>query len=352
MRSLKVRSTLPFPRPSARGSRVRSRVSWHRPRQHFRRSWHGFTLVELLVVIAIIGILIALLLPAVQAAREAARRMQCSNNLKQIGLALHNYASPHRGTFPPAVGLQTFSGLLSGQGTHGLFVFILPYLEQTSLFDRIDYDAPVTDYFTSPPSELPYTVIHTYLCPSYRGQTVYRTNSNDWKNGAISMYQGVGGALESGAVPAYTTAADGEANGDMPRNGIFGWDFACGMNAITDGLSQTLALGEFLHADDDPRSYDREPPGSVRPWIFGGNWVGPRGSYTFKVVDQWPINQDVERVMGGVPFNHLPFGSEHPGGAQFCLGDGSVRFLPEDVDRTAYRAMATRNGKEILDFPE
>lgn len=286
----------------------------------------GFTLVELLVVIAIIGMLIALLLPAVQSARESARRTTCTNNLKQMGLAIHNYLSSNRECFPPGS---------PGPGKPGFFVYILPYIEQGTTLKNID----LTQKNQEKSIERA-TLMNLYLCPSYRGILVVKNNPTSYMNGALSTYQGVGGAIMKKGEKLTKSSY-----GNLPDNGIFGYQFVRRVKDVTDGLSHTLAVGEFVHHDRDPKSPYSSFPGNVRPWILGTN--DSTGSYTFKVVEQ-PVNARVDRVANGVPFNHLPMGSDHSSGANFLLADGSVRFITEAIDFQTYRGLATVNGKESL----
>jgi len=303
----------------------------------------AFTLVELLVVIAIIGILIALLLPAVQAAREAARRIQCTNNLKQMGLAMHNYLTSNPEYFPPGA---------NGHYKHGLFSYLLPYMEQQPVFDGLDR-SPDHDTHFDPHR---YTEIEIYICPSYPGPHVIENNPiYDWMNGALVTYQGVGGRLADINGTAYPTDPCSEY-GETPRNGIFCWEDPLGTNkarpcklaAITDGLSNTLALGEFVHKDKGSGDFNAWP-GNVRPWIYGGDYSC--GNYTTKVIVH-PINAPVDRTDDTVGYNHLPMGSYHPGGCNFLLGDGSVRFLPETLNRETYMALASIDGGESEQMPD
>ncbi len=291
----------------------------------------GFTLVELLVVIAIIGILIALLLPAVQAAREAARRAQCTNHLKQMGLAIHNHMGEYSQRFPIGV---------AGPGRHGLFTFLLPYLEYQNLFDRIDLDANPSS------SEELYTPIAEYFCPSYPGSQVVRNMPShlSYMNGALTTYQGVCGAIKEGVELVESTGGFG----DMPRNGAFGWMEKRRAEDFFDGLSKTLVIGEFVHQDRSGSYHG--PPGNVRGWIRSNNGSGG-GSYAFKVAEH-PINATVDRANEGVPYNHLPMGSHHPGGANFLFGDGSVHFVPENIEFEVYRGLCTIDGEENASLPE
>lgn len=295
----------------------------------------GFTLVELLVVIAIIGILIALLLPAIQAAREAARRMSCGNNMRQIGLGSHNYLSAH-GVFP--IGIQG----IGDDWSYGLFRSLLPYLEGGNLVDSASLSSLPT---SSPALHAP---ISTYLCPSWP----YGADFTDCRYpGAVCTYQGVGGSLVVGGQPIDSSQYFTASHGVIPKsNGVFGWGDARRPRDISDGLSNTLMFGEFTHLDSDENSEYSKPPGNVRPWILGGSdSAGSRGAaYVFKVIVMSGINEEVARTGVGVFFNHLPFTSHHSGGANFVKSDGSTAFINEEIDMDSYRAMATCNAGEII----
>ncbi len=288
--------------------------------RHFVRT-AGFTLVELLVVIAIIAILVGLLLPAVQQAREAARRMQCSNNLKQMGLAVHNYMTSNRDMFPYGC---------RGNGKHGLFTHMLPYLEQKALYDTFDLNG-LTE--TAPNRNV---VIPMYFCPSYPFPKVC-TVGYDYMKGALTTYQGVNGTLRTStqAKTASTTY------GDVPKNGIFDYGEQRSISDCRDGLSNTLAIGEMTHRDKTG-DYS-QGGGNVRPWILGDN--ATVGLYATKVI-QYPINAKVIRDTDGVLFNHLPMSSYHAGGSDFLVADGSVRFLTESINFETYRSLATCNEGE------
>lgn len=293
----------------------------------------AFTLVELLVVIAIIGILIAMLLPAVQAAREAARRMSCSNNLKQMGVAIHNYASASSDRLPYGNVSATQNGNVL-YGRHALFTSLLPYLEMEGIYDVCD---PKGNSYISP---MRYEVISAYICPSYAGPSVLESGTSpagvSMQEAAFTTYQGIGGAIGS-------TVA-------MP-NGIFRWQEQVTLSDVTDGTSNTFMIGEFVHRDWDPVALFSTYPGSVRGWVLGDGYddayvYAPRASYVFKVIEH-PVNYRCNRLADSIRFNHLPMGSEHPGGAQFTLTDGSVHFISEDVELETLQNMATVSGGEV-----
>jgi prepilin-type N-terminal cleavage/methylation domain-containing protein/prepilin-type processing-associated H-X9-DG protein len=302
----------------------------------FDRRRPGFTLVELLVVIAIIGILIALLLPAVQAAREAARRIQCMNNLKQLGLALQNYHNTEQ-YFPPAA--TKFKSNVP-YGLTSYLVYILPYIEQGA-----------TDAFLAGPDELDPSVgqeipMPMFLCPSFAPEM------EESLYGPGTDYLAVMGAKNSGcpSPPGHLYEVLGNLyaggqrfcqRGGHATTGIM-HEEPCRIRDVTDGTSHTLLLGE-------------------RAWDFG--WI--RSSWTLGMSNGryriytglnvlYPLHSnrsehDPDPVTRGTALSDdLPFGSEHPGGAQFVLADGSVQFINEEIDLDVYRAMATKDCGEVV----
>ncbi|QDU53906.1 DUF1559 domain-containing protein [Aeoliella mucimassa] len=297
----------------------------------------AFTLVELLVVIAIIGILVALLLPAVQAARESARRAQCTNKLKQLGLAVQGYISSHSGELPPGS---------PGQGKHGTFTYLLPYLEQQAIFDQIDLERVTYRSYSDP---MRMEIVPALICPNYPEEPILRRPGSPNTEGALSTYQGTGGAFvvsrqERDASPRF---------GDLPLNGVFRWgEHKRKLREVVDGTSNTLLFGEFVHVDRLPGLYS-ELPGNLRPWMAIPALSSPddKVSYQFKVAAYAP-NTPVDREADETPFNHLPFTSLHVGGTNFALLDGSVQFVIDDIDLDAFIAGCTIDGEEILSLGE
>ncbi|EAQ81317.1 DUF1559 domain-containing protein [Blastopirellula marina] len=290
-----------------------------------RRKLLGFTLVELLVVIAIIGVLIALLLPAVQQAREAARRMQCSNQLKQIGLAMHNYHDTF-GKFPAGA-------MHIGNGLPWL-VKILPFIEQGALYEQFNMKATGWSQNNSAGTNS----VETYFCPSFDERAAQYADP-----GVLTThYYGVAG-------PKGTNAANGAAYrydenptdepdfyGGYALQGVLGLYEKMGQigfRDITDGTSNTLMVGEISWKGVETH---------YRPWYRGGNGGIVRSATGgFKNIDAG-INVPIGQWMS------TSFGSNHPGGALFVSCDGSVSFYSETIDIATYKAAASRDGGEVL----
>ena len=302
----------------------------------------GFTLVELLVVIAIIGILVGLLLPAVQAAREAARRMQCSNNLKQIGLAMHNYESTMK-CFP-AANIVRVGSPMRGDG-FTWHARILPYLEQNALYDRI---APLmgTDVGNQDSAEQVFagktTRLPMYQCPSHPSGV-----SNPSKNGyQLSTYNAVCGNTTFND-DQLDEATDVGYNG----NGMFYMNSRTRFGDIPDGSSNTYMVAEVQDELKGAPNSNRMP-GSDRRYIFSGdsdnNPPTDVSEYLIGMETDDPINVNQRDADGYFNNDGEYAGSFHTGGAHFALGDGSIRFISQNINLTAYRAMSTRNGGEVI----
>ena len=309
----------------------------------------AFTLVELLVVIAIIGILIALLLPAVQAAREAARRMQCSGNMKQTALALHNYASAV-GTFPP--GGITEGPCCSAKSGTNWAICILPYIEQQDLFDRYDQDAFNEDDINAPVRE---TRVSVYTCPSdLETDTLVEPDSHLMTGGmpifyARGSYRACCGRSD-GASAWWDVVQPTQQGSKFPLPPSWRGAFcAVGYNNykevafrdISDGTSTTLMLGE--HATTNP-------VGRRTVWARS---FGPYNKSEV-VADSRTLIGDVQTCydLGGSWTCERMWGSFHPGGLQFAMCDGSVHWVSLDIDMNLLAEMATISGSEVITFQE
>ncbi len=302
-------------------------------------SRRGFTLIELLVVIAIIAILVALLLPAVQQAREAARRSSCKNNLKQLGLALHNYHDTH-GLFPPGTVIPRDTSA-SDQAQHrfvgcnpGWGLYIAPFMElgnvyDAQIFQQISgtlgggYGLLRSPNTAGTPANLLAQTYPTYLCPS---DTQTGTNRQGFGRGSYLAVQGD------------QNVTRGQAYTFDRLNGMFFTNSNIRMRDVTDGTSNTLMVGEV--SAKQWYVWGAAP----EPTDFGGSWAGIESSKHDDMVMRdcnayRPINQStpdqavlITAARGGYNGgNNDGFGSYHTGGAQFVLADGSVRFISESI---------------------
>ena len=269
----------------------------------FRRP--GFTLVELLVVIAIIGILVGLLLPAVQSAREAARRMQCSNNLRQLGVALHGYhAALNR--FPPGFMVRGHLGNTT-PGGWAWGVFLMPYIEQSPLQEKLSPTMYTLEQVINDPALLPMlqTTLVVFRCPS----SVI---------GSLRTHQG---APNPKVATANYTCCRGffslTGNGHLTKqnNGMFYGESAIRIQDVLDGTSNTFALGERTAFGANLQNDASWP-----------SWCGPGGGGAMNTVSS-AVSERVNH-----PTNTGAFSSQHPGGAMFCFVDGSVRFISATID--------------------
>ncbi len=351
-----------------------------------RRSYAAFTLVELLVVIAIIGMLVSLLLPAVQAAREATRRMQCSNRVRQIGLAMHNYHSAYNllpagyysyptrdGNAPPNVQMNPLTwDAAPGWGWGAL---LLPFLEEAAIAEQIRYDAPMWDPIQK---QIASTRIQSFLCPSATtgddaftvqsqsgadlmigGRTVQLGRSHYAANhGQESCWDECSSAasglvfdnIYQGTTRTVTISGDTRSVADGP----FYRNSRVGLRDILDGTTHTIFVGEHT-----PRIADKSWAG-----IVPGGFTHPRtktpenrveSAATFVFVHSGPSGGELDiagfPIMHPVnhPFKHVcQMISEHPGGGNVLFGDGSVRFVSESVNQLTFAEASSMREREVI----
>lgn len=332
-----------------------------------RNADRGFTLIELLVVIAIIAVLIALLLPAVQQARESARRTACKSQLKQFGLALHNYHDTHS-VFPIGAGhaSTTYGGGSQASARAPWTVLILPFVEQSALYQAFDLDQGMFS-FSLEEGQIPTQnqapakrSLAIYQCPSFSGTRRFHTN-----------YFGVMGGRPD--KPVYASSVNpGRA---MWENGILYRNSSAGMRDVTDGSSNTLLVGETTYQrspiSDSSQSQQYftwastiRPTGGGAPTSVPGtlaavtdvpinSWKGD-GSTDDTVFTNNPANTRGTIKVGGSLVNATQclqcraFSSAHTGGAHFLLADGAVRFISENINMTTLQNLAIRNDGQIL----
>lgn len=280
----------------------------------------GFTLVELLVVIAIIGMLIALLLPAVQAAREAARRVNCLNNLSQIGLALHGYEFSAE-SLPPGVINPEGPIRSEPKGQHVSWtVQISPYIEMRVVYRMFDQEAGAYDPVNA---EVRQTKVGYYTCPSFPGDEL-----NEQETAAISNYAGC--------------HHDVEAPIDKDNNGLLFLNSHVRYDEILDGSTYTILVGEML------------PSRNSLGWVSGTR-ATLRNTGVFEEIEirrpggPGEAREPAKEAKG--PLTVGGFGSAHPGGANFCLADGSCRFIQRDIEPATFQQLGHRaDGSLIKDF--
>ena len=293
----------------------------HRSLPRYRR---GFTLIELLVVIAIIAILIALLLPAVQQAREAARRSQCRNNLKQIGVALHNYHSTYT-LFPPGSVMRIPT--VNAEEEWGWGAFLLPSLEQTPLFESLNVSGSRLKDALSDPSRHAHlqTKLSVYHCPTDPGQgRVVNTN--------VRHFFGLGNTSQIAVGKSNYPAVSGlyDIPGDFRSHGMFFNNSNVSLAMITDGSSNTFAVGERdtrCGAAHWPGC--RNPPGPCHWGIYQN-----RGRVSRKLNSSKSVivpSQDTHPGWNACDSCGEGFSSSHTGGGHFLMGDGSVQFISENI---------------------
>jgi len=349
---------------------------------HRKRLVRGFTLIELLVVIAIIAVLIALLLPAVQQAREAARRTQCKNNLKQMGLALHNYESTHR-VFPPSrIAIST--PFYEGSWT----IMCLPYFDQAPMYNQYNFNLSWTDPLNLPVTS---TKLAMFVCPSAPSDrktppSTVLLGGYPWP--AVGYGYGDYGSMNSirpayylsNGLPVPAPAVVTNTAAPTPKKGSYEWDsgmkkgFATPISDISDGTSNTILCVED---GGRPTAWYLNKPGTGTPASNvittkdGWGWADINGGYSLDGWDSPPTFKGAADcvlptgVPSGVPAGNCtlttgsaPFAinmtndsemySFHTGGAQVLMCDGTVRFVSQNMSASVLGALSTRNTGDIV----
>lgn len=299
----------------------------------------AFTLVELLVVIAIIGVLIGLLLPAVQAARESARRTSCLNNVKQVGLALHGYHDSSR-SFPPGASGNpgTVYETFTPTANLSFLVRILPFMEELALSSQanltLDYNSSTYTSTASGPSINETRV--KVLCPSST-----KVDST-FITGATTHIYGVLGPRGTNPITGQIydcygcpSGTGGSGQGWIPKEGVLGVNSTVSIAKITDGTSKTLMIGELSWEDAN----------CYRPWTRGFDGASANSAKsTLYAIKSTKYN-------GSSNFNHVSFGSNHPGGCHFGMADGSVTFVNDSISLVTYNSLSSRSGGETASIP-
>jgi len=333
----------------------------------------GFTLIELLVVISIIGILFGLLLPAVQGAREAARRVQCVNNLKQIGLGLSNYEAVH-GSFPPGSITYQESPLncAAVRRGHSLFTFILREIEQSPIYNAVNFDfAAVGTQGSMSAGAINNTAftsrVSPYICPSDYVQVPWTNklqspDAQSFNAFSQSSYAGMVGTIDifrwwCGCPSTLTDGFVCVGQVELKPDGAFGNNYGFPVTAFRDGLSQTLLVGEFARFRNDPDQIFNQWNSALYYFSTMSGVSRPQGlasavprinadlripDYIFKSPVDWKLDPENQNL------GQFGFRSQHPGGVNFLYADGSVRFVKETIYSSVYWALSTREGAEVI----
>jgi prepilin-type N-terminal cleavage/methylation domain-containing protein/prepilin-type processing-associated H-X9-DG protein len=290
----------------------------------------GFTLIELLVVVAIVGILIALLLPAVQAAREAARKSQCTNNLKQIGLAMHSYATANYNAFPP--------GRYNAPYNYGWGVFVLPFLEQSALAQNFNMNANFYDAVNQPVVETPLAV---FQCPSVPGNRIFQMLNAPPANTPFSP-PAMGAASDYFACYGVYDASYGSST---QRLGIFQNNQICPLASVVDGLSETILV--FEQAGRPAQWCNGKPILGLNQ--VNGSWWGAWAAFNGPQVQGYDDSCTQSVGTCAVNCNNgRGVYAFHAAGANVLMADGSVHLLQTSTSLNVLYALATLANGEVV----
>ncbi len=296
----------------------------------------GFTLVELLVVIAIIGVLVALMLPAIQSAREAARKTHCANNLKQIGLGMHNYMLNHK-AFPPGYISVVLADHDDGGPGWGWAAHVLPFVEEVTLREQANFDEPLKNAASK---TVRLTSLPLFICPSDDGfQQVINIPS---KSSTITICQMAAASYVASAGTVRPTCKLCRDKFD----GVFGRNRAIKPKELLDGLTKTLAVGERSSRWSRPALWGVIPNSKIidnqKPGLYA---AGPAYVLGTTFNEGFNIESSVDDMdHGAIGTFAESFGSNHPGGVFFMFCDAAVRFVWDDADPAIMNALSTRDG--------
>ena len=317
----------------------------------------GFTLIELLVVIAIIAVLIALLLPAVQQAREAARRSQCKNNLKQLGLALHNYAETH-GCFPAGCLFAAKNPIEAGGSSNRAtwLAYLLPFVDQAAAYQKLNFK---TDFNSSnldswDPNRVRSVNVPVFRCPSDPGNPIspeqpsFAPTSYVASIGNSNRIHGGGGV----ALPGINGDWSKTVYNNRSERGVFASNSSCKLRDITDGASNTMAASECLIGGVmNTASGDVNPCSPATPRTDRGfSWLlGQTSTWPYCTIKT--PNAPIEDCDHYSVYVNATARSQHVGGVQALLADGSVRFITENINLTTWRNLGDRgDGNPLGEF--
>lgn len=338
------------------------RLPFQRCKSAAAASRRGFTLVELLVVIAIIGVLVGLLLPAVQSARESARRSSCTNNMKQVGLALHGFHDAKK-SFPPAFTATTDPPTGTSnwrtmtvtpsyfEPGWSFFAFILPFMEQGTLHDQLDLTLPIMNG-TNDEARSDAAVVQAYICPSDTAPRLIDV-LDFGPSSSATVLSGAGTLITKAPVTSYAGVLgrnDHEETGFF--NGVFFRNSRIKIGQITDGASKTVCLGERMSRMAEGTWLGSIPDSEV---VHADGWWQRLG-YSHRSQNYRPTNVHTAcHIRSSKPnqADNSPSGffSPHANGCNFLNADGSVRLITDEVSLDTFRALATRAGGEVDAIP-